>query len=183
MSDYQGRDLRTKVELALDRDGKFLAMRADNLSNVGARAVSLSPLSKGAGLITGPYDIPYATLRARAVFTNTMCTQAYRSSGRPEVTYAIERLVEIAARKLGIDPLELRRKNLVRPEAMPYRNAVGSIYDSGEYEKNMDRVLELAEWDLFEERRAEAKMRGKLLGRGFANYVESSIGSPASALK
>lgn len=178
MSDYQGRDLRTKVELALDRDGKFLAMRADNLSNVGARAVSLSPLSKGAGLITGPYDIPYATLRARAVFTNTMCTQAYRSSGRPEVTYAIERLVEIAARKLGIDPLELRRKNLVRPEAMPYRNAVGSIYDSGEYEKNMDRVLELAEWDLFEERRAEAKMRGKLLGRGFANYVESSIGSP-----
>lgn len=183
LSDYQGRDLRTKVELALDRDGKFLAMRADNLSNVGARAVSLSPLSKGAGLITGPYDIPYATLRARAVFTNTMCTQAYRSSGRPEVTYAIERLVEIAARKLGIDPLELRRKNLVRPEAMPYRNAVGSIYDSGEYEKNMDRVLELAEWDLFEERRAEAKMRGKLLGRGFANYVESSIGSPASALK
>lgn len=178
LSDYQGRDLRTKVELALDRDGKFLAMRADNLSNVGARAVSLSPLSKGAGLITGPYDIPYATLRARAVFTNTMCTQAYRSSGRPEVTYAIERLVEIAARKLGIDPLELRRKNLVRPEAMPYRNAVGSIYDSGEYEKNMDRVLELAEWDLFEERRAEAKMRGKLLGRGFANYVESSIGSP-----
>jgi carbon-monoxide dehydrogenase large subunit len=178
LTDYQGRDLVTKVELALDRDGKFLAMRADNLSNVGMRCVSLSPLSKGSGLITGSYDIPFASLRARAVFTNTMCTQAYRSSGRPEVTYAIERLVEIAARELGFDPLELRRKNLIQPEAMPYTNAVGSIYDSGEYEKNMDRALELAEWNDFDRRKSDAAGRGKLLGRGFANYVESSIGSP-----
>ncbi len=144
-------------------------MRADNLGNVGMRCVSLSPLSKGSGLITGSYDIPHAALRARAVFTNTMCTQAYRSSGRPEVTYAIERLVEIAARELGFDPLELRRKNLIQPSAMPYTNAVGSIYDSGEYEKNMDRALEISDWNGFEARRAEAKRRGKLLGRGFAN--------------
>ncbi|WP_238381053.1 xanthine dehydrogenase family protein molybdopterin-binding subunit [Alkalilacustris brevis] len=178
LTDYQGRDLRTKVALALDADGKFLAMRADNLSNVGAFCVSLSPLSKGAGLITGSYDIPVAALRARAVFTNTMCTQAYRSSGRPEVTYAIERLVELAARKLGVDPLELRRKNLVHPEQMPYRNAVGQYYDSGEYEQNMDRALELFDWDGFAARKDEASQRGKLLGRGFANYVESSIGSP-----
>ena len=178
LTDYQGRDLVTKVELAIRKDGKFLAMRADNLSNVGARAVSLSPLSKGSGLITGSYDIPYATLRARAVFSNTMCTQAYRSSGRPEVTYAIERLVELAADQLGFDKLELRRMNLIPPTAMPYTNAVGSVYDSGEYEKNMNRVLELAEWDTFEERKAEAAKRGKLLGRGFANYVESSIGTP-----
>ncbi|AYG63505.1 xanthine dehydrogenase family protein molybdopterin-binding subunit [Rhizobium jaguaris] len=178
LTDYQGRDLVTKVELALTKDGRFLAMRADNLSNVGMRCVSLSPLSKGAGLITGCYDIPHAALRARAVFTNTMCTQAYRSSGRPEVTYAIERLVEIAARELGFDPLELRRKNLIPPSAMPYTNAVGSIYDSGEYENNMDRAMEISDWNGFEARRAEAKRRGKLLGRGFANYVESSIGSP-----
>jgi carbon-monoxide dehydrogenase large subunit len=178
LTDYQGRDLVTKVELAIRKDGKFLALRADNLSNVGARAVSLSPLSKGAGLITGSYDIPHATLRARAVFTNTMCTQAYRSSGRPEVTYAIERLVELAADQIGMDKLELRRMNLVPVEAMPYTNAVGSVYDSGEYEKNMMRALELAEWESFDTRKAEAAGRGKLLGRGFANYVESSIGSP-----
>jgi carbon-monoxide dehydrogenase large subunit len=178
LTDYQGRDLLTKVELALRRDGKFLAMRADNVSNVGAYCVSLSPLSKGSGLITGSYDIPAAALRSRAVFTNTMCTQAYRSSGRPEVTYAIERLCEIAAREMGLDPLSLRRKNLVRPSAMPYTNAVGQIYDSGEYRKNMDRTLEIADWDGFKKRRKEAAARGKLLGRGFANYVESSIGNP-----
>lgn len=178
LTDYQGRDLVTKVELALRKDGKFLAMRADNLSNVGGRAVSLSPLSKGSGLITGSYDIPYATLRARAVFSNTMCTQAYRSSGRPEVTYAIERLVELAADQLGFDKLELRRMNLIPPSAMPYTNAVGSVYDSGEYEKNMDRALEISEWATFDARKAEAASRGKLLGRGFANYVESSIGTP-----
>lgn len=178
LTDYQGRDLLTTVALALDENGKFLAMRADNLSNVGARCVSLSPLGKGAGLITGSYDIPHATLRARAVFTHTMCTQAYRSSGRPEVTYAIERLVQIAAQKLGMDPLELRRRNLISADQMPYTNAVGSTYDSGEYERNMDRVLELFDWEGFESRRKHAHGRGKLLGRGFANYVESSIGSP-----
>ncbi len=115
LSDYQGRDLVTKVELALRRDGRFLAMRATNISNVGARCVSLSPLSKGAGLIPGSYAIPAATLRAAAVYTNTMPTNAYRSSGRPEVTFAIERLIDIAATELGIDRIELRRRNLIAP--------------------------------------------------------------------
>src|SRR5215510_2625550 len=112
LSDYQGRDLVTKVELALRKDGRFLAMRATNISNVGARAVSFSPLSKGAGLIPGSYDIPVATLRAVAVYTNTMPTQAYRSSGRPEVTFAIERLIDNAAAELGMDRIALRRKLL-----------------------------------------------------------------------
>src|SRR5215475_1219889 len=125
LTDYQGRDLVAKVALALARDGRFLAMRATNISNVGGYCVSLSPLSKGAGLIVGPYLIPHAALRAMAVFTNTMPTNAYRSSGRPEVTFAMERLVDTAAQQLGIDRIELRRKNLIRPEAMPYRNAVG----------------------------------------------------------
>ena len=178
LTDYQGRDLVVKAELALNKDGKFLALRSDNLSNVGGRAVSLSPLSKGSGLITGSYDIPFAVLRARAVFSNTMCTQAYRSSGRPEVTYVIERMCELAADQLGFDKLELRRMNLVPPSAMPYTNAVGSVYDSGEYEKNMDRALELSQWYTFDARKAEAAKRGKILGRGFANYVESSIGTP-----
>jgi aerobic carbon-monoxide dehydrogenase large subunit len=133
LTDYQGRDLVTEVSLAIDESGRFLAMRASNLSNVGGRCVSLSPLSKGSGLITGSYDIPVATLRSRAVFSNTMSTNAYRSSGRPEVTFAIERLIDKAARELGFDTIELRRRNLVRPEQMPYTNAVGSSYDSGEY--------------------------------------------------
>jgi len=178
LSDYQGRDLVTKVELALAADGRFLAMRATNISNLGARAVSLSPLSKGAGLIPGSYHIPAATLRALAVYTNTMPTQAYRSSGRPEVTFAIERLIDIAAAELGHDRIALRRKNLVRPDAMPYLNAVGMTYDSGRYEENMDLAMRLADWDGYAERRREAARRGKLLGRGLANYVESSIGAP-----
>jgi carbon-monoxide dehydrogenase large subunit len=178
LSDYQGRDLVTKVELALRKDGKFLAMRATNISNVGARCVSLSPLSKGAGLIPGSYDIPAVSLRAVAVFTNTMPTNAYRSSGRPEVTYAIERLIDIAAARLGFDRIELRRKNLIDPKKMPYRNAVGMLYDSGRYEENMDRAMAVADWKGFEKRRREAAKAGKLLGIGLANYVESSIGAP-----
>src|SRR5207247_5586172 len=178
LSDYQGRDLVTKVELAVRKDGRFLAMRATNISNLGARAVSLSPLSKGAGLIPGPYDIPAATLRAMAVYTNTMPTQAYRSSGRPEVTFAIERLVDKAAHRMGLDRLELRRRNLVDAAKMPYANPFGMVYDSGRYAENMVLARRLADWDGFEARRAEARGRGRLLGRGLANYVESSVGTP-----
>jgi carbon-monoxide dehydrogenase large subunit len=182
LSDYQGRDLVSEVELALDQEGRMLAMRATNISNVGARCVSLSPLSKGAGLIPGSYAIPAAHLRALAVFTNTMPTQAYRSSGRPEVTYAIERLVDIAADEfgdaLGLDRIAFRRRNLIRPDAMPYRNAVGMVYDSGRYAENMNWAMKLADWKGFAARRREARRRGKLLGLGLANYVESSIGAP-----
>ena len=178
LSDYQGRDLVSRVELALRKDGQFLAMRATNISNLGARCVSLSPLSKGAGLVPGSYAIPAATLRAMAVFTNTMPTNAYRSSGRPEVTFVIERLIDIAAADLGFDRIELRRKNLISPDAMPYRNAVGMRYDSGRYRENMDWAMEIADWTGFEERKHAAAKRGKLLGRGLANYVESSIGAP-----
>jgi aerobic carbon-monoxide dehydrogenase large subunit len=182
LSDYQGRDLVTEVALALDKDGRILAMRADIADIDGARCVSLSPLSKGAGLIPGSYAIPAAHLRAVAVFTNTMPTQAYRSSGRPEVTFAIERLVDIAADELGdvlgLDRIALRRKNLIRPQAMPYRNAVGMVYDSGRYQENMARAMQVADWKGFAARRREARRRGKLLGLGLANYVESSIGAP-----
>jgi carbon-monoxide dehydrogenase large subunit len=178
LTDTQGRDLVTKVALALGKDGKFLAMRADNISNVGARCISLSPLSKGSALISGSYAIPAAALRSRAVFTNTMMTQPYRSSGRPEVTYAIERLVDRAAEELGIDRIELRRQNLVRADAMPYVNPVGARYDSGTYESNMDLALRISDWGGFPARKRAAEARGKLLGFGLAHYVESSIGSP-----
>ena len=178
LSDYQGRDLVVELSLALDAKGKFLALKADNISNAGFCSVSLSPLSKGAGLITGNYDIASVSLRARAVFTNTMATQAYRSSGRPEITYAIERLIDKTAFELGFDRFALRRLNLVRPDQMPYTNAMGLPYDSGEYEANMDKALLLGDWAGSTKRRLEAASRGKLLGLGFANYVESSIGAP-----
>jgi carbon-monoxide dehydrogenase large subunit len=178
LSEYQGRDLMSKVELALRADGKFLALRASNLMNVGAHCVSLSPLAKGAGLITGSYNIPAASLRARAAYSNTTPNNVMRSSGRPEVCFALERLIDTAARELAIDAIELRRMNLVRATAMPYTNAVGSIYDSGDYAANMDRILLLSDWAGFAARRRDAAARGNLLGIGFSNYVESSTGSP-----
>ncbi|MGI9260239.1 MAG: xanthine dehydrogenase family protein molybdopterin-binding subunit, partial [Gammaproteobacteria bacterium] len=178
LSDVQGRDLVTRVELALAEDGRFLAYRADNVSNVGARVISLSPLGKGIGLVTGSYVFEAATARARAAFTNSVPTQAYRSSGRPEVIHALERLIDKAADALGIDAIELRRRNLIPSEAMPYQNPLGLIYDSGEYEANMDKALELADWAGFPARRNEALTRGRRRGIGFANYVESSIGAP-----
>ena len=183
LSDVQGRDLVTRVELALANDGRFLAYRADNVSNVGARVISLSPLGKGIGLVTGSYAFEAATARARATFTNTVPTQAYRSSGRPEVCHALERLIDTAAHELGIDAIELRRRNLIPSDAMPYVNPLGMTYDSGEYEANMDSALELADWDSFSERRAEALSRGRRRGIGFANYVESSIGAPGERVE
>lgn len=178
VSDYQARDLVTEVELAMNADGRFLGYRASNLSNVGAWIVSLSPLGKGIALVSGGYRFDAATARARAVFTNTAPTQAYRSSGRPEVIHALERLIDTAAREVGVDPIELRRRNLVPEDAMPYTNPLGVTYDSGEYENNMDKALELMDWTGFPRRQAAARTRGKRLGRGFANYVESSIGAP-----
>jgi carbon-monoxide dehydrogenase large subunit len=178
VSDYQGRDLVTRVKLALDSEGRFLALSADNISNVGARAVSFSPLGKGSALVTGNYDIPLARVRARAVFTNTVPTQAYRSSGRPEVTFAIERLIDLAAAETGIDRIELRRRNLIDPASMPYANPFGMVYDSGRYAENMTLAMRLADWEGFAGRRAQAQARGTLLGRGLANYVESSVGTP-----
>jgi carbon-monoxide dehydrogenase large subunit len=175
---YQGRDLHTRLELALRSDGRFLALRASNLSNVGAYCVSLSPLAKGAALITGSYHIPVAALRARAVFTNTVPTNTMRSSGRPEVNYALERLIDTAAKELGFDRIELRRKNLIRPEAMPYTNAMGTNYDSGRYEDAMDLAMRTADWSGASARRVAALARGRRLGLGLANYVESSTGAP-----
>jgi carbon-monoxide dehydrogenase large subunit len=178
LSDYQGRDLHTTVAMALDHKGRILALQADNISNVGARAVSFSPLGKGSALITGNYRVPVATIRARAVFTNTVPTQAYRSSGRPEVIFAIERLIELAALQLDMDPIELRRLNLVEADEMPYTNPFGMNYDSGLYHDNIEIAQNLADWAGIKNRRQEARSRGKLLGIGFANYVESSIGTP-----
>ncbi|OGA32858.1 MAG: carbon monoxide dehydrogenase, partial [Betaproteobacteria bacterium RIFCSPLOWO2_12_FULL_62_13b] len=178
LSDYQGRDLAVEAELALDAEGRFLAVRGSNLSNVGAHTATYVPLRKGLGLMSGVYNIPAAYFRGRAAVSNTVSTTPYRSAGRPEAMFVIERLIDIAADEFGFDPIELRRRNLVPPEAMPFTNPVGVIYDSGRYEAAMDKALELADWKGFPGRRAESKRRGRLRGIGLANWVEITSGNP-----
>lgn len=178
LTDYQGRDLLVEAELALDRDGNFLAVRGNNTSNLGGHAVSFVPLRKGLGLMTGVYRIPAAHFRGRGYLTNTVPTTAYRSAGRPEAIFVIERLIDIAARDCGYDPVELRRRNMIPPEAQPYANAVGITYDSGRYRDAMERVLALADYDGFAARKAETRARGEYRGIGVANYIEITSGNP-----
>ena len=178
LTDYQGRDLTVDAELALDRDGKFLAARGVNLSNIGAYTAHFTPLRKGLGIMQGVYNIPAVHFRGKAVFTNTVPTTPYRSAGRPEAIYVIERLIDLAADEHGFDPIELRRRNFIPPHAMPFTNAVGLTYDNGEYARGMDAAIKLADWSGFAKRRAEAKQRGKLRGLGLANYIEGAGGAP-----
>jgi carbon-monoxide dehydrogenase large subunit len=178
LTDYQGRDLKVEAELALDADGNFLAVRGFNISNIGAYAAHFTPLRKGLGIMQGVYKIPAVHFRGCAVFTNTVPTTPYRSAGRPEAIYVIERIIDKAAREHGFDPVELRRKNFIRPNQMPYTNAVGITYDNGEYEYGMDVALKLADLPGLPARKAAAKKRGKLLGLGVANYLEGAGGAP-----
>jgi len=178
LTDFQGRDLVTSLELAIDAEGKFLAMRADNISNIGAYTLSFTPLSKGCEIVTGGYAIPCACVRARGVFSHTVPTNPYRSAGRPEVLYALERLVDTAAAEVGMDRVEIRRRNLVTTEAMPFANPLGMTYDSGEYHHTLDRALEITDWVGFAGRRAESEARGLKRGLGISSYIESSSGAP-----
>jgi len=178
LADYHGRDLAVEAELALDADGRFLAFRGANTSNVGAHAVSFHPLNKGMALTATVYRVPAVSMRGRAVVTNTSPTTPYRSAGRPEIMFVMERLIDLAARRHGFDRLDLRRRNLVPADAMPYRNAMGTLYDSGDYLAAFDRAVALADWAGFEGRRAEARRRGRYRGIGVANYIELNTGFP-----
>jgi aerobic carbon-monoxide dehydrogenase large subunit len=178
LCDYQARDLAVEAELALDGHGNFLAMRGANLSNIGAHAVSFGPLTKGVEIMSSIYHVPAVHFRARAALTNTAPTRPYRSSGRPEVMFVIERLIDRAARQCGFDRIALRRKNLIPEAAMPYTNPFGMVYDSGTYHRVMERALALADWDGFPARRAEARRRGRYRGIGIANYVDTATGAP-----
>jgi aerobic carbon-monoxide dehydrogenase large subunit len=178
LTDFQGRDLTVTAELALDAEGNFLGFRTSNLSNLGAYAASFVPLTKGTELSTSIYKTPIARARARAVFSNTPSTAPYRSAGRPEVMFVMERLIDLAAKEAGIDRVELRRRNLIPEPALPYPNPLGMTYDSGAYEQILDRTLALADWDGFARRRAEASRRGYHRGIGIGTYVESQSGAP-----
>lgn len=178
LSDPQARDMKTHAEMALDKDGKFLAMRAYTVSNIGCQTLHLVPEARGIPVTTGLYDIPVADVSMKVVFTNTVPTCVYRGAGRPEAINVIERLVEKAAQVTGIDRFELRRRNFIEPGQIPYLNAVGTNYDSGEFQANMDAALKIAEIEKLSARRDEAKSRGKLLGVGCGNYIETATGIP-----
>jgi len=170
-----GRDLASKAELALDASGRVLALRVASLANLGAYA---TPAGVVIQLLIGPwvstsiYDIPRIDVGIKGVLTHTSPTGAYRGAGRPEAIYLIERLMDAAARKLAMDPAELRRRNMIRPAQMPYKNPMDKTYDSGNFELVLDKAIELADWTGFEARRAESKNRGQLRGRGMAAFLE-----------
>ena len=176
LGDYDGRDLATGAELALDGQGRFLAMRSANAGNLGSHAVTFVPIARGPTVMTGLYDIPAAETVTKGVFTNSVPVTAYRGAGRPEATFVLERLIDKAARETGIDRVALRERNLVRD--LPYRNALGVVYDSGDFRRSQEMALRLADWNGFEARRRDAAGRGRLLGIGLANYVETSTGWP-----
>ncbi len=178
LSDYQARDLHSKAALALDEDGNFLALRGVNTANLGAYTVYFWPLRKGLSMMQGSYRIPAVHFRGHAALTNTAPTAVYRSAGRPEAIYMIERLIDLAAEEHGFDRVELRRRNLIAPDAMPFTNAVGVTYDSGDYAAGMDEALEAADWAGFEARRAGSRRRGFLRGMAVANYIEVTSGIP-----
>jgi carbon-monoxide dehydrogenase large subunit len=177
-SDYQGRDQAITLELALDERGKFLGLRGSIICNTGAHSVMFVPLVKCSELLSSVYRIPTAHIRARAALTNTPPTNPYRSAGRPEAIFAIERLIDIAARQYGYDRIDLRRRNLIPPKAQPYANPLGMTYDSGDYAKVMDRALALADWKGFNKRKRDSKRNKKLRGIGLANYLEITSGAP-----
>ena len=176
----QGRDVESRAELALDANGKALAYRVRSLANMGAYAGTagiIIQLLVGPWVSTSIYDIKTIDLQFDAVLTNTAPTAAYRGAGRPEAIYLIERIFDAAARQLGLDPDEIRRRNLISPEQMPYTNAMGQVYDSGKFESILDQGLALARWNDFAAREAESRTRGKLRGRGLASFLEWTGGN------
>jgi carbon-monoxide dehydrogenase large subunit len=180
LSSAHGRDIEAKAELALDADGKILALRIKTLANVGAYATGTGvaiQLLIGPWVQTSVYDIQTIDFHFKAVLTNTAPTGAYRGAGRPEAIFTIERLMDEAARQTGIDRVELRRRNFIRPEQMPYTNPMAQTYDTGKFESVMDQALVLSDWNGFEARAAESAGRGRYRGLGIATFLEWTGGN------
>ena len=175
LGDSHGRDNISSARLALDDKGRFLGLELDIVADMGAYLSCYGPYIPwlGVGMATGAYDIPAAHVRLRAAYTNTVPVDAYRGAGRPEASYLIERLVDAAARDLDIAPDALRRKNLIKPKAMPYTTPTGKVYDSGDFAGVMARAQEVADWKGFNKRAAASKRDGKLRGIGMATYIEA----------
>ena len=173
LSDHHGRDHQRVAELALDKDGHFLAVRLSGTGNAGAYIYPPMPATTNAVKnVIDVYKTPAMEVNSKIAFTNTTPIAAYRGAGRPEGNYYMERLIDTAAREMGIDRVELRRRNHIAPEAMPYKAPSGMNYDSGEFTAILDEALKVADWDGFAARQAESRARGKLRGRGIGSYLE-----------
>jgi len=185
LSDAHGRDHVTHAELALDKNGKFLAFKVDTIANMGAYlstfATSIPTYLYGT-LLAGQYATPAIYANVKAVFTNTAPVDAYRGAGRPEATFVIERIVECAARELNIDPAEIRRRNFIRPDQFPYQTPVALVYDTGNYERTLDVALQMADYAGFATRKQEAARRGKRRGIGFSAYIEACGLAPSAVV-
>ena len=182
-SDIHGRGFDTRAEMALDDDGTILGMRVSSLKDMGAYVSRAGPVvgtSSYVRLLAGQYTVPAIHCRVKGVFTNTSPTDAYRGSGRPESIFVVERLVHEAARALDLDPVELRRRNLIPDDAFPYKTPVTAVYDSGQYELALDRALECLDYEAVRERRAAARDDGRYLGVGFCCFVEHAGSGPPS---
>ncbi len=181
LSDTQGRDNVTTGEVAVDGDGKFLALRTRNVANMGAYLSNFGPFIPtlaGTGVLASVYGFQAVYANVIGVFTNTVPVDAYRGAGRPEANYLVERLVDAAARQLGIDRVELRRRNMVPPSAMPHSTPVGKTYDSGDFERVLDAALAKMDWAGFPARRSAAAARGMRRGLGLSYYLEATGGDP-----
>ncbi|MQX37100.1 xanthine dehydrogenase family protein molybdopterin-binding subunit [Roseospira navarrensis] len=178
-SDLHARDHLTHAELAMDADGRFLGLRVDIRANLGAFCSQFGafiPTMAGGAMYVGLYDIPAATVRSRGIMTNTVATDAYRGAGRPEAAYLLERLVDVAAAETGLSRDEIRRRNLIGPDALPHTTALGHVYDSGDFAGLMARAMARADWTGFPARRAESEAAGRLRGIGLSCYVEACGG-------
>ena len=186
VTDCQGRDSFWAVELALNKRGRFLALRVDGLGNMGAYMTPVAHFivtTHISGCLPTVYDIAHAQVNARCVFTNTLPTAPYRGAGRPEASYLIERAIDAAAQQTGIDAAELRRRNLIKPEQMPYTTAFGNTYDSGDFPGAFERALSLADYAGFAARKKAAKKAGKLRGIGIGCYLEIAGAFPEEAAR
>ena len=172
LGDAQARDNVTEAELALDRTAIFLVSALHDCSSRAYPQAGSNAFVANLGTLAGVYRTPAVYADVTAVYTNTNPMRAYRGNGRPEAAYVIERMVDLAAAELGIDPVELRRRNMIPPKAMPFKSGLTFTYDCGEFEKSLDMALDLADFAGFEERRAEARRRGKLRGFGISNTIE-----------
>ncbi|MGI9613043.1 MAG: xanthine dehydrogenase family protein molybdopterin-binding subunit [Acidimicrobiales bacterium] len=173
LADVHGRDTYCDGTLAINDDGRILALHLDYVGNIGAHPLSFAVLSNLLRMAGPPYDVPAIQVRVRGALTNTAPTSVYRGAGRPQVTYIVERLMDLGAEAAGLDRAEIRRRNLITPAALPYRTRLGLTYDSGTFAENLETALRLIDWEGFETRRRHAEHRGKLAGMGLANYIES----------
>jgi len=175
LGDSHGRDNISTARLAVDNKGRFLALELDIIADMGAYLSCYAPYIPwlGVGMATGPYDIPIAHIRLRAAYTNTVPVDAYRGAGRPEASYLIERVVDAAAHDLGIASDIIRRRNLIKPKALPYKTPTGKVYDSGDFAGTLARAQELADWEGFNKRAAQSRRTGRLRGIGIATYIEA----------